>query len=374
VLEIKFGGSLELERNEVVAVLGRNGSGKTTLVKSAACLRRGKARVRVEGQEFCVDPDYSKLSAVLQEPSTQILAPTCREEVHLISLFHPVREEIPLRLMGPYYDVEFQRLSDGYKKRFSISTALASSPIYLILDEPFANLDEEGISLVKSSIPKGTLLTEHRVREVRGLVDRVYLLREGIVEVDRDRLWDEDFLRAEGLRGFSVPESRGKPGEEVLKVGWLRIREGEALCLVGPNGSGKTTALKRLAGRAYLVFQEPDLQFFHETVREEVGDREALDLFGLRGKEDLSPYLLSHGEKMRVLMASAFSSGRKVVALDEPSVGMDGQFLLSLYRMVDLMREERRGVIIATHDRDLMGLCDTVISLSRSSGPELVKG
>lgn len=64
---------------------------------------------------------------------------------------------------------------------------------------------------------------------------------------------------------------------------------------------------------------------------------------------------------MRVLIASAFSSNSKVIGLDEPSVGMDGEALLSFHEMVKILKEDKRGLIIATHDRDLINLCDSNI-------------
>lgn len=76
---------------------------------------------------------------------------------------------------------------------------------------------------------------------------------------------------------------------------------------------------------------------------------------------DKSPYALSFGQKMRILIASAFSSDSRVIGLDEPSVGMDGEALLSFYEMVKMLKEQKRGLILATHDKDIISLCDTRI-------------
>jgi len=75
---------------------------------------------------------------------------------------------------------------------------------------------------------------------------------------------------------------------------------------------------------------------------------------------------LSYGEKMRVLIASVFASPYKVIALDEPSVGMDGEALLSFYEALKILKEEKRGIIIATHDEDLIPLCDTIINMDQN--------
>lgn len=359
-------GTIEVERGERVGLLGKNGSGKTTLIKSVLCESENK--VILDGKDFCESKDYSLLSVVLQDPYSQILAETAREEVELMSKFHEININIVKNIMGEYYEKEFLKLSDGYKRRFVISTVLASNPSYVLLDEPFANLDREAISEVKVILPKGSLIAEHRTREIRDIVDRIYLIREGkIEEIEKEKLYDEKFLISNGLRGFKLASEKVELGETILEAqtrkARLKVREREVVCLVGKNGSGKTTALKELVGKVYVIFQNPDLQFFHDTVADEVKDDEALELFRLKELKDRSPYTLSYGQKMRVLMASAYASESKVIALDEPSVGMDGESLLSFYEMVKLLREEKRGLIIATHDEDLIGICDTIIKL-----------
>lgn len=356
---------LEVHDDEIVGLVGRNGSGKTTLIKSTLCLY-GDAKVLLEGKDFCKERDYSKLSAVFQEPSTQILALTCKDELKLQSLFHSVDESIAKKIMGDYFDKDFYTLSDGYKKRFVISTVLASRPKHILFDEPFANLDKFAVNLVKSVIPKGSLIAEHRIREIRDIVTRVYLISGGTIkEISKEKLFDEEFLKNEGLRGFSLPKLSVELGNEILNYKGIRVRESEVLCLVGRNGVGKTTKLKSLVGKVYLVLQNPDLQFFEETVEKEVKDENALSIFKLKDKKDKSPFTLSYGEKMRVLIGSAFASKYRVIALDEPSVGMDGFALLSFYDALKVLKEEKRGIIIATHDEDLIPLCDSIINMDQ---------
>ncbi|MEM4911935.1 MAG: ABC transporter ATP-binding protein, partial [Metallosphaera sp.] len=56
-------------------------------------------------------------------------------------------------------------------------------------------------------------------------------------------------------------------------------------------------------------------------------------------------------------------SGSKVIGLDEPTTAMDGDGLLSFMNMVDILREEKRGLIIATHDKEVVPLCDKILNL-----------
>jgi energy-coupling factor transporter ATP-binding protein EcfA2 len=360
-------GKIELDKNERIALLGKNGSGKTTLIRSILC--DGNSNIFVDNEDFCKKKDYSKLSAVLQEPYTQILAETFSEEIAIIKRYHKINLDIARKLMYGYFDKKFVQLSDGYKKRYVISSILISNPEYILFDEPFANLDKYSIEIVRGILPLGSLIAEHRTKEVRDFVDRVYLIVDNSVkEIEKEKLFDENFLKENGLRGFRLKKEEDQQlGDTILDTIInninVKLREKEVLCIVGRNGIGKTTLLKKLVSKAYVIFQNPDLQFFYTTVRDEVKNEYALELFKLKDKADKSPYALSYGEKMRVLIASAFSSKSKIIALDEPSAGMDGYSLLSFYEMIKILKNENRGIIIATHDDDLIGICDNIINL-----------
>ncbi len=362
-------GKIELQREEVVGLFGRNGAGKTTLMMATLCLTDGK--VILNGKDFCAKPDYTKVGYVSQNPSSQVLGDTCEDEIEILSGFVDSDREIARKLMGNYFSVPFRKLSDGYKKRFVLSSALSTHPEYLLIDEPFANLDDEGISTLIKVIPKGTLLSEHRVKQTLPLIDRSYLIKErSIIEKDKSSFLDDDFLRKEGLRGFRIDPLEFKPSQEVLtqfkvKGANISVHKGEAVCIKGKNGSGKTTTLKGMIGKkdVYIVFQNPDLQFFNQTVREEVKDDEVMKRLGLWKEAERSPYSLSHGEKMKVLIGSAISSRSAVIAMDEPASGLDGFSLLEFRSILQDVLEEGRGIIITTNDDDVTPLCNRVIQI-----------
>lgn len=182
----------------------------------------------------------------------------------------------------------------------------------------------------------------------------------------------------------------------------LEIAKGEFLAVVGATGSGKSTLVQHFngllkptrgkvevcgldvtdkqAGRTLwrkvgLVFQRPEQQFFEETVfddvafgpknmglgQEEVKERveEALRLAGLNpGQvEQLSPYRLSGGMKRRAAIAGVLALRPEVLALDEPTAGLDPQGRRQLLDSLENVRHEWGVTIIfVTHSMEEVGL------------------
>ncbi len=113
------------------------------------------------------------------------------------------------------------------------------------------------------------------------------------------------------------------------------------------------------------VFQNPDHQIFADTVQEEVSFapknygflkdeieanvKDALKAVNLEGYEDMSPFLLTKGERQRVAVASVLACKPKVIILDEPTTGLDYH---QQYQMMELLRklnEQGHTIIIVTH-------------------------
>ncbi|MDD4237568.1 MAG: energy-coupling factor transporter ATPase [Desulfotomaculaceae bacterium] len=182
----------------------------------------------------------------------------------------------------------------------------------------------------------------------------------------------------------------------------LEIYKGEFLAVVGATGSGKSTLVQHFNGllkptrgklvvcgldvsdkqvsrtlwrKVGLVFQRPEQQFFEETVfddvafgprnmglgKDEVKERveEALRLAGLDPLQvgQLSPYRLSGGMKRRAAIAGVLALRPEVLALDEPTAGLDPQGRRQLLdRLENVRREWGVTIILVTHSMEEVGL------------------
>ncbi|MBI4552532.1 MAG: ATP-binding cassette domain-containing protein [Candidatus Latescibacteria bacterium] len=180
-------------------------------------------------------------------------------------------------------------------------------------------------------------------------------------------------------------------GPAALDAVSLTIRRGEFVAIIGQNGCGKTTLVKQFNGllrptkgsirmlgreasswslaelgrRVGYVFQNPDHQIFANTVQEEVafGPRnfglpepeidarvvEALQVVGLRGREDEDPFSLTKGERQQLAVASVLASDPEILILDEPTTGLDYHGQRSILDLIRRLNQTGRTIIIVTH-------------------------
>jgi len=205
-------------------------------------------------------------------------------------------------------------------------------------------------------------------------------------------------LAVEGL-GYGYPG-----GEPVLHDVRFELPPGERLALLGANGAGKSTLLLHLNGllvpdtgtvtvgetrvtpetlrevrrQVGLVFQDPDDQLFLPTLLEDVAfgplndgatpaeaeraARRLLSRLGLEGAAERAAHHLSGGEKRLASLATALVMEPGLLVLDEPTAGLDAR---ARRRVVDLLRERRETLIVATHDLDVArALCHSALVLS----------
>jgi len=193
--------------------------------------------------------------------------------------------------------------------------------------------------------------------------------------------------RAPGLRGL-LGGRAGAPPALRLKGVWHELRDGpailrgvdlviapgESVALMGRNGAGKSTLLRHAAGlmeptrgrvqragRVALLLQNPGDYLIHERVAEEASPA-ALASVGLEGMAERNPKELSGGERQRLALAIVTggegAGGTPIVlALDEPTRGMDRGAKAELAREVRRRAEQGQAVIVATHDPEFAAAC-----------------
>ncbi|MCH2606840.1 MAG: LPS export ABC transporter ATP-binding protein [Nitrospinales bacterium] len=190
--------TLEIKQGEIVGLLGPNGAGKTTTFYMVVGLTRPD-----DGQVFLNDADITNfpmhqrakkgLSYLPQEPSVfrkltveeNLLA--VLESQKLSTFDRKKKARSLLRELNILHikDSMAYSLSGGERRRVEISRALATSPIFVLLDEPFAGIDPIAVADIQSIVSQlknrgiGVLITDHNVRETLSITDRAYIINEG---------------------------------------------------------------------------------------------------------------------------------------------------------------------------------------------------
>ena len=192
--------SMHLHRGEVVALLGPNGSGKTTCFYSIAGLVTPEGgRVSIDGRDVTRLPMYrrARLGIGYLPQETSVFRGMNVEDNILavleLSMKDRVRRFERLEELLNEFSIEHLRrspalaLSGGQRRRVEIARCLAANPKYLLLDEPFAGVDPIAVAEIRNLVSDlknrglGVLITDHNVRETLDIVDRAYILHDGMV-------------------------------------------------------------------------------------------------------------------------------------------------------------------------------------------------
>ncbi|GLI28701.1 ABC transporter ATP-binding protein [Agromyces rhizosphaerae] len=452
---------LAVEPGERVLLLGASGSGKSTLLHGLAGVLGGEEEGDALGSLLVGGRPASAGSAalVLQDPDAQVVLARVGDDVAFgcenagvprEQIWPRVREALDAVGLDLPLDHPTSHLSGGQKQRLALAGALAMRPGLLLLDEPTANLDPAGVREVRDAVERVTresgatlVVVEHRVDAWLPVIDRVVVLGAGGVVADgppeavlaeraeelaRDGIW----LPGRRLLPDHVPSAQGPvlldaaglavgrdPSASVLGGLDLAVRSGNATCVTGPNGIGKSTLALTLAGlippvagrleasaalarganpaphrwrskqllsRIGTVFQDPEHQFLTGRVRDElaVGPRgqkvpdgeirERVDDLLVRLRLDrlaeANPYTLSGGQKRRLSVATVLASRPDVLVLDEPTFGQDATTWAELVALLGVLRDEGHAIVAVTHDEHVVdALADLRLDLAHEGVP-----
>jgi len=342
--------------------------------------------------------------------------------------------------IGGIYGKSTAELSGGQKQILALASAIAMRPKLIILDEPTSQLDPVSAGNFLASLKKlnedfgiTVIMTEHRIEEAVKICSKLMFMENGKISaygspkevmekmrgnalfmhmmpagariftaleshglpplsLSEGRKYIEDSFRndiktierEDIKRGSPVLELKGvcfrysKNSPDVLKSLDLTAYSGEVLCILGENGSGKSTMLSVIAGlkKAYsgkikvmgksikdykngtlyknclaLLPQDVQTVFLYDTVREELRNTDTESFpFDLSPLMSMHPYDLSGGQQQITALAKVLGNNPKAVLLDEPTKGVDAEGKAVIGGILRSLKEKGITVIAVTHD------------------------
>ena len=456
--------SLTIKEGESLLLTGESGSGKSSLIHAVNGLAyqyyNGKSRGKVlfQGEDLSSLPIYKialRIATVFQNPKTHFFnINTTRELLFTMENMGLNRAEMDRRMedLLSIFPIEkllgrnIFALSGGEKQILALASAYLSGCPFLVLDEPSSNLDEGSIAVLKTMLhtlkEKGItiLIAEHRLYYLMDLVDRVAFLEKGRLYKLFSR---EDFLalpeesiKAMGLRArskpnLSLPEWKNEGALKYQKEDcFVSFSFGKIYGIVGENGIGKSTFLRKLSGLenekgshfslfgkelrkrqrlalSAMVMQDVNQQLFGDSVEEEMelgktGQKrclalpamktietaeetttqeqnkekrhnttkeELLNALGLSELKDRHPMSLSGGQKQRLALAATLYQEAKLFFFDEPTSGMDQKNMLRIAHLLKSAIREDRIFFLVSHDYAfLQEVADEVVEIDSLTG------
>lgn len=192
--------SFEVKQGEIVGLLGPNGAGKTTaFYMTVGLIKPDGGKVAFHGEDVTHAPIHKRarmgMGYLAQEPSVfryLTVEQNIMSILECLSLTKSEKKERLEELLGelrlePLAKKKAIALSGGERRRVEITRALVTNPTFLLLDEPFANIDPISVQEVKEMVAHlakkniSILITDHNAREIFSFVHRSYIVREGKV-------------------------------------------------------------------------------------------------------------------------------------------------------------------------------------------------
>ena len=416
----------EFTAGKIHLLTGVSGSGKSTILKLIAGLLPKYGGEIVAG---AVDvPTDARIGMVFQDPLMQFALDTPRHELEFtLENCQVPTDKIPERVkealqFGKVDDLAnrlITTLSGGQQQRVALAAATAMQPNVLLLDEPFANIDEENRQLILKQLVRlnsdyhtTIIITDHDLHGYKRLHPLVWQLTKRHLTQLSSKNSSQLLTASATPQITTVLPSSTLPA--IIKFDELAIkRENHSLLLptnlgivknkitllTGPNGIGKSTLLKAIArllkyegkieyageniqkispGKYYkhlgLIFQHANDQFLNVTVGEELAlgfktcqnpyfnqqqVNEALAALGLNGREDQVVYSLSGGQKKKLQILLMLMRGQETLLLDEPFTGLDPASLKTVLQLIKAsQKEEPQTLLIVSHQ--LSGLDDFI--------------
>ena len=214
--------NLAVQRGEAVGLLGPNGAGKTTSFYCVTGLiSPDHGRIYLDGEDITALPMYRRarlgIGYLPQEASIfrgMTVEGNIRAVAEIVEADKAKQEELVDALLHEFSIDHLRKspalaLSGGERRRCEIARALASRPSFILLDEPLAGIDPIAVGEIREMVSHlkdrglGVLITDHNVRETLDIIDRAYILHEGIVLMEGQ---PSEIVAHEGVRRVYLGE------------------------------------------------------------------------------------------------------------------------------------------------------------------------
>jgi branched-chain amino acid transport system ATP-binding protein len=455
--------SLDISEGQIVAVVGSNGAGKSTLLRIITGVEKadkGEVLFRDRRIDRATYKHYrfpAQLAAIFQRPrivdslsvldNIRIGWEPGTERSFIRCLLHSGRDARPnddatkwWRRVTGQKDKNAQALSFGEARMVEMARVAAGQPLAVIMDEPTAGLDARGIEMMGEYIRDLkrlnaiVLVAEHNNQFVRTVCDRVVELRDSRIFLDEAvREWSVRYPEGNGNRDLfgrlepdTLDDGRKRTNRPLLdisdlEVGYdnnpsvfrsfsLSVPSKHVVALVGENGSGKSTALKAVAGllpwkkgsvlfdgkltssRAMLgktngiSFVPQSRRVFGEltvgenlrlalrrSTEQKAAQRQLAEILPqLKNSFPIRAQLLSGGEQQVLALVLALLRKPKVLLLDEPAAGLHQTTLVLVQHLLTEFGDHGGAILIAEHDPEFVKrLCNAVVFFEIGTEPRL---
>lgn len=214
--------SVRVQRGEAVGLLGPNGAGKTTCFYCiTGLIAPDSGRIMLDGHDITGLPMYRRarlgIGYLPQEASIfrgLSVEDNIRSVLEVTESDREKREAMLEDLLSEFSVTHLRQapalaLSGGERRRVEIARALASHPAFILLDEPLAGIDPIAVSDIRDLVAHlkhrgiGVLITDHNVRETLDIIDRAYILHDGVVLMEGD---PSEIVAHEGVRRVYLGE------------------------------------------------------------------------------------------------------------------------------------------------------------------------
>ena len=234
--------NIQVKKGEKIAIIGPNGAGKSTLFSHFNGLTEPTSgHVEIDGEKIIFEREEllkvrQKVGIVFQDPNDQLFAPTVKEDVAFGPMnmgleYDEVKKRIEEALemvgMSGFEDKTPHHLSGGQQKRVAIAGIVAMRPDIMILDEPTAGLDPEGVDKVLAILNKlnsegmSIVISSHDIEMVNEFADKIFVLYNGeiIAEGNNHQIFsDKELLKKAHLKAPVTTEILYKLKEKGLDV------------------------------------------------------------------------------------------------------------------------------------------------------------